>query len=178
MPPGARLVGKTLVGVRCADGTTWQTFVSADVRVDAPVWETTHALRAGEPLMNGDVVLGSAPMTLADIDAAAAVARGSGASSMRGLASLDGRSAAPLGRTIQRPVGAGRPLAAADIREEGRVNAGESVRVIYRGDGFSVASEGRTVGAADPGSNVQIRLASGAVVSGTLRGDRQVELPR
>ncbi len=140
------------------------------------MWQATHALRAGEPLMNGDVVLANATLTLADLDAAAAIARGAGPSAMRGLASLDGRNAAPLGRTIQRPVGAGRPLAAADLREEGRVNAGESVRVVYRGEGFSVASEGRTVGAADPGSNVQIRLASGSVVSGTLRADREVEL--
>ncbi len=178
VPPGARLVGKTLVGVRCADGTSWQTFVSADVRIEAPVWQATRALRAGEPLMNGDVVVANATLTIADVDTALAVARGSGASAMRGLASLDGRNAAPFGRTVQRPVGAGRALAAADLRDEGRVNAGETVRVVYRGDGFSVAAEGRTVAPADPGSNVQIRLASGAVVSGMLRGDREVELPR
>ena len=173
VPPGARLVGKTVVGVRCVDGANWQTFVAADVRVDAPVWQVARPLRAGEPLVAGDVVLATAVLAPADIE----VALGSG-SRARGLASIDGRTPAPLGRTVQRPVGAGRALAAADLREDGRVNAGEAVRVVYLGDGFSVSSEGRTVGAADPGSNVQIRLASGTVVNGTLRGDHRVELAR
>ena len=48
---------------------------------------------------------------------------------------------------------------------------------IRAGDGFSVASEGRAVGAADPGAMVLVRLASGSVVNGTLRADRRVELP-
>jgi flagella basal body P-ring formation protein FlgA len=178
MPPGARLVGKTVVGVRCADGSNWQGFLSADVRIDAPIWQVTHPLRAGEPLAESDVTFAMAAMSPADIDVAAASARtgGTNGTAMRGLASLDGRTPAPLGRTVQRPVAAGRALAAADVREEGRVNAGEAVRVVYLGDGFSVSSEGRTVSAADPGSNVQIRLASGAVINGTLRAGRQVEL--
>jgi flagella basal body P-ring formation protein FlgA len=178
--PGAHLVGRTIVAVHCIDGATWQTYVSADVRVEAPVWQTTRALRVGDPLANGDVTLVNAAMTVADIEVAAAVARGANGhgSPARGLASLDGRMPAPLGRSVQRPVGAGRALVAADLREEGRVAVGETVRVVYFGDGFSVSSEGRTVGAADPGASVQIRLASGSVVSGTLRTDHQVELAR
>ncbi len=180
VPPGARLNGRTVVAVRCIDGAAWQTFVSADVRVEAPVWQATRALRVGEPLSNGDVALSTAAMTTADIDVAASVARGGNGngSPARALASLDGRMPAPFGRTIQRPVGAGHALVAADVRDEGRVAVGETVRIVYLGDGFTVSSEGRTVGAADPGASVQIRLASGSVVHGTLRADHQVELSR
>ncbi len=178
VPPGARLSGRTLVGVRCADGTAWQTFVAAEVRVDAPVWQATRALKAGEPLATGDVVLAAMPLTPADVDAALAAARGSVARGSAGLATIDGRQPAPLGRVLLRPVGAGRALTASDLRDEGRLNAGETVKVVYQGDGFSVSSEGRTTGPADPGSAVQIRLASGGLVSGTLRADHLVELPR
>jgi flagella basal body P-ring formation protein FlgA len=172
LAPGARLVGKTLVGVKCLDGATWQTFVSVDVKVEAPVWQTTHALTAGSQVAAADLAPVLAPMTQADLDAAS----GRSNTVSRGLASLDGRNPPPVGRTLQRPVGAAHALVATDVREEGRVNAGDAVRVVYQGEGFAVTTEGRTVNPADPGSSVQIRLASGSVVSGTLRADRLVEL--
>ncbi|MGI9026445.1 MAG: flagella basal body P-ring formation protein FlgA [Burkholderiaceae bacterium] len=186
LPPGARLVGKTLVGIRCIEGASWQTFLAADVRVEAAVWQSTRALRAGDPLGSVDLVQAQAALTTADIDAAAAIARqgASGtantitAAPARGLATIDGRMPAPLGRIVQRPVAMGRALAASDLREAGRINPGDAVRVVYSGEGFSISSEGHSVGAADPGANVLIRLASGALVNGTLLADHRVELPR
>lgn len=181
LPPGARLAGKTTVGVRCLDGATWQTFLSANVRVEGPTWQTTRALRAGEPIADGDVAAVVAPLTAPDVDAAAALARtGAGRSTpaSQGLASLDGRQPAPVGRIALRSVPTGRALTSADVRDEGRVNPGDAVRVVYVGAGFSITSEGRSVGAADPGSPVTIRLASGTMVNGVLRADRLVELPR
>ncbi len=182
MPPGARLSGRTLVGVRCMDGAasgnggagaSWQTFVAVEVRVEGSVWQSTRALRAGEPLGAGDVTMTRAMLTAPDLDAA-----GRGTAAMRTMASLDGRLPAPVGRILQRPVAAGRALSASDVRDEGRVAPGDPVRVVYRGDGFAVSSEGHATGAADPGSTVSIKLSSGAVVAGTLRADRLVELPR
>ena len=179
VPPGARLAGRTLVGVRCLDGTgagtgaSWQTFVAAEVRVEGSVWQSTRALRAGEPLGAGDVTVTRAVLTAPDLEAT-----GRGNVAARSLASLDGRLPAPIGRIVQRPVAAGRPLAASDVRDEGRIAPGDPVRVVYRGDGFAVSSEGHATGAADPGSTVSIKLSSGAVVAGTLRADHLVELPR
>ena len=183
LPPGARLSGKTTVGVRCVDGATWQTFLTASVRVEASTWQATRALRAGETIADGDVVEAIAPLTAPDLDAAAALARtGTAANKVaatsRGLAALDGRQPAPVGRVALRAVPAGRALIAADVRDEGRINPGDAVKVIYVGNGFAVTSEGHSVGAADPGSTVMIRLAGGALVNGTLRADRLVELPR
>jgi flagella basal body P-ring formation protein FlgA len=183
LPPGARLAGKTVVAVRCNDGANWQTFLTAEVRVEAPIWQTTHALRAGETINGGDVVMTTAVMSAADLEVATSAARvgtttnGSTAAN-RGLASLDGRVPAPIGRIVQRPVAMGRALTASDVRDEGRINPGDAVRVVYTGDGFSVSSEGRSVGAGDPGTTISIRLASGALVNGTLRADHLVELPR
>jgi flagellar basal body P-ring formation protein FlgA len=174
IPPGARLVGKTLVGVKCLDGASWQTFVALDVHIEAPVWQAVRVLRPGEPLAAADLASTMAPLTTQDLDAAS----GRGNTLSRGFASLDGRQPPPVGRTLQRQVAPGHALVATDIREEGRVNAGESVRVVYQGEGFAISTEGRTVAPADPGASVQIRLASGSVVSGTLRADRQVEMAR
>lgn len=184
MPPGSRLSGKTVVGVRCVDGATWQTFLTANIRAEAPTWQTTRALRAGDAIGSGDVVAMTGTLTAPDLDAAAAVARaGSTAGkasndALRGLVSLDGRQPAPIGRIALRSVAAGRALTASDVRDEGRINAGDRVRVVYVGDGFAVSSEGQSMGAADPGARLMVRLASGTMVNGTLRGDHLVELPR
>ncbi len=177
LPPGARLTGRTLVGVRCADGSNWQAFVPAEIRVDAPSWTAARALRAGEIIAASDLAMTSVPMTQADLDAALVMSRGGNTGAARGMVSIDGRLPPPVGRVVLRPVATGRALASSDVRDEGRINAGEAVRVVYSGDGFSVTSEGRAVGPADPGTTIQIRLASGNVVNGTLRSDHLVELP-
>ena len=183
MPPGSRLAGRTTVGVRCVDGASWQTFLTATVRAEAPAWQSTRALRAGDPIAEGDVTPAMTVLGAPDLDAAAALARSGPASNKatatsRGLATLDARFPAPIGRVALRAVPSGRALTAGDVRDEGRVNPGDAVRVVYLGNGFSVSSEGHSVGSADPGSAVMIRLASGTLVNGTLRADRLVELPR
>ena len=180
LPPGARMASRTLVGVRCIEGASWQTFLSADVRVEAVTWQATHALRAGDPLGAGDVLPATAILTVSDVEAAMTAARAQAASaaSSQSMASLDGRSPAPLGRIVLRPVASGRALTVSDLRDEGRIGPGEPVRVVFRGDGFAVSSDGRSVGAADPGGAIAIRLASGALVNGTLRADHLVELNR
>lgn len=176
VPPGARLVGKTLVGIRCLEGANWETFLTADIRVEAPVWQTTHALRAGDIIGAADLKSVRAPLTTADLEAAAPATRQS--PQAQGLATIDGRAPAPLGRIVQRPVAMGRALATSDLREPGHVNPGDPVRVVYKGAGFSVSSEGRSVGAADPGAGILIRLESGTLVNGTLLADHRVELQR
>ena len=181
LPPGVRLTGRTVVGVKCADGSNWQVFVSAVVRVEGATWQATRALRAGEPLAAGDLALAPAVLNSNDLDAAAGMARSGAAqsaASLPSLASIDGRFPAPIGRVLQRPVAQGRALTASDVRDEGRVKPGDPVRIVYRGDGFSVSSEGHAVGAGDPGTTVSIRLASGALVNGLLKADHLVELPR
>lgn len=168
LPPGARLAGRTSVGIRCVDGANWQTLLSADVRIEAPVWQAVRPLRPGDTIGSADVVRAVAALTTADLDAARS----------RGMASIDGRQPAPIGRVAQRAVPGGRALAAGDLRDDGRINAGDAVRVVYQGAGFTVSSEGRSVGAADTGANVVIRLASGALVNGIVRADHRVDLPR
>lgn len=165
LPPGARLAGKTMVGVRCTDGATWQTFVAVDVRIDGPVWTTTRALRPGDVIGSADLVAGTAALSSVDFDA-----------NPRGLAALDGRAPAPVGSTMQRATGNGRSLAQVDVKQAGRVEPGEMVRLVYSGSGFAVSSEGRAVGAADPGATLLVRLASGSLVTGTLHDDRKVEI--
>src|SRR5436190_1763291 len=55
LPNGARLAGRTLVGVRCKEGNVWQTFVAAEVHIRAPVWVPSRPLSAGSQLTMADL---------------------------------------------------------------------------------------------------------------------------
>ena len=169
IPPGARLSGRTLVGVRCTAGASWQLFVPAEVRVTAPAWRAAAALKPGRVLTESDLVPAPAELGHADLELGG---------DARGIALIPATGVAPIGRTVARAVASGAALAGADLLDDARMNAGDTVRVVYEGDGFAIASEGRLVGAAGAGKAAQVRLASGTIVRGIARADRAVVLAR
>ena len=56
------------------------------------------------------------------------------------------------------------------------VRQGQTVRVISRGDGFSIQSEGRALNNASDGQVVQVRMPSGQTISGVVHSDGNVEV--
>lgn len=160
LPPGARQAGKTLVAVRCLEGRPWQIFLPADIHVEAPVWLTSRSLPAGQVLGPDDVTQRSVEI-------------GPEMGDMRPLTVARGVAA---GQTLARPLPAGVVLHLGDLRDLNRVAPGDEVDVVYSGVGFKVSGEGKTVGAASPGQTVQVRMASGTMVSGTLLNNRVVEI--
>jgi flagella basal body P-ring formation protein FlgA len=85
-------------------------------------------------------------------------------------------SGVALGQTLARPLPEGVVLRANDLRDLSRVSPGDAVSVVYSGVGFSVSSEGTTVGAASPGQSVQVRMAGGNMVTGVLTDGHVVEV--
>lgn len=160
LPPGARRSGRTLVAVRCLDGRPWQIFLPAEIHVEAPVWLTSRALPGGEVIAPQDVTQGSVEI-------------GSEEGDMRALSVARGVA---IGQTLARPLPAGVVLHISDLRDLNRVAPGDNVDVVYSGLGFRVSGEGRTVNAASPGQTVQVRMASGTMVSGILLDNRVVEI--
>jgi flagella basal body P-ring formation protein FlgA len=152
-PPGARPVGKTMVGIRCMSGRPWQVFLPADIHIEAPVWVSVQALPAGHVL---------APEDLAQRSQEVLVTEGENHT-------LTATDNPPFGATLARGVAAEAALRASDLHDASRIAAGDSVQVVYDGTGFSVESEGKSVNAAAPGQNVQVRMASGSTVSGVLQ---------
>ncbi len=156
-PPGARAWGHTNVTVRCAQEGGWSVFIPVTIRVVADYLVT------GRPLVQGQVV------TEADL------ARQTGDLSELPTGILtDARQA--VGRTAAMPMSAGRPLRGDMLRQLLAVQPGQSVKVVSKGPGFQVTNEGRALNAAADGQIVQVRLASGQVVSGIARNGGSVEV--
>jgi flagella basal body P-ring formation protein FlgA len=154
--PGARAWGKTTVGVRCT-APAWTIYVQAQVSVMTDYVAASVPLAQGQPIEPGQLVL-----LKGDI---AAMPNGI----LTDIAQAVGRS--PL---VSLPSGA--PLRSDTLKSRPVVQQGQAVRLVGIGANFSVASEAKAIGTAADGQVVQVRTASGTVVSGTARTGGVVEV--
>lgn len=158
LPSGTRLWGKARIGLRCLLGATrWNVYLPVTVQVFAPTLVATRALAAGSTLAAEDFALAEADIA----------ADPSPAIRMPALAA---------GRTLGRPLAAGEPLHQRDLRARQWFAAGETVRVVAQGNGYSVAGEAQAMSPGIEGQAVRIRTESGRILSGVAVAERQVEI--
>jgi flagella basal body P-ring formation protein FlgA len=157
VPPGARLWGRTNLGVRCMEGAAWQAYIPVTVRVYAPALVAARPLAAGEPLTDADVQIAEVELT-------------------REAPGVLTDPARLQGKVLGRNVAAGQALRADFLRAKPVLGAGEQVRVVYLGDGFQVSTEGKSLGPAGDGQPVRVQTAAGRVLTGVARADRTVEV--
>ncbi len=151
LPPGAKALGKTTVGIRCAT-PAWQLMLPATVSI------ATRYVASATPLAQGQS-LGAADLMLRDGD----------------LASLPPGVLTDLaqanGRTLQMPVAAGMPLSRQMLKTRPVVQPGQQVRLVAVGAGFSISGEGRALTGGAEGDLVQARTTGGQVVMGIAQAD-------
>lgn len=153
LPPGTQLIGKTNVGVRCK--TNWTLFVPVQIKV------TLTMLTASHPLQQGQL------LTAADI------------SSQNGEISQPGILTDPnqaIGKILRFSLGAGQILKQDMLRAPWSVTQGQSVKLQVKMEGLSISSEGKALNNAAEGQSVQVRTASGQVVSGIAGAEGVVEV--
>lgn len=147
LPDSARLWGRSRVGLRCERGATWRVFVPAAVRVYGPALAAAAALPAGRALVHADLVQ-------ADVD----------------LAETQSQAIAEpqlaLGRVLQRPLAAGQVLRAEHLKARVWFDAGDAVKVVARGSGFSAVGSGIALSSGVEGQVTRVRTESGRVLSG------------
>lgn len=66
------------------------------------------------------------------------------------------------------------PLTKSMIRQPWRVKAGQQVRVVASGEGFSINSEGRALNNVIVGQYARVRMDSGQIVSGKVDADGNI----
>lgn len=158
LPPGARPLGATRIGLRCAKGTTaWRVTLPMQVKVWAPALVARTALPVGTVLL-------AQHLQTAEVDLAARVD------------AAMGQQHDAIGRTLQRGLAAGDTLRSGDLKVLQYFNAGDTVRVVAVGSGFSISGEGQALGPGTAGRNAQVRLGGGRIVTGVATGERQVEV--
>jgi flagella basal body P-ring formation protein FlgA len=157
LQPGARAWGKTTVGVRCTAPSNWTIFVQAQVNVQAEYVAAALPLAQGQAIEQSQLVL----------------VKGDIAAMPNGIIT---DMAQAIGRTPTVSLAAGTPLRLDTLRSKPVVQQNQAVRLVLNGNGFSVSSEGRAIGTAGEGQVVQVRTASGTVVSGTAKAGGMVEV--
>lgn len=156
-PPGARLWGRTHIGVRCLGPNVWSVLVPVHISVSGQYVTTARALAAGQVLQPGDLATLAGDLT------------GQPAGIVTDPASA-------FGKTLKNSLAAGQPLRSDQLLAPLVIHQGQTVRLVSKGPGFSVSGEGKAINNAAEGQVAQIRMPSGQVVSGVAKGDGTAEI--
>lgn len=158
LPTGTRLWGKARIGLRCAQGPTpWNVYLPITVKVFGPAWVAATTLAAGAQLGPADLVQG-------EVDWAAE------------NAAVVTDPAQAIGRVLQRRLVAGQGVRSADLRPKQWFSAGEVVKLVAIGPGFTITGSGEALSHGIEGQPVRVRTDGGKVIVGQAAGDRRVEL--
>jgi len=124
IPAGARLWGRTTLGVRCVEGATWSVFLPVQIKVFAPAPVAARSIARGQAIGPDDVRFERVELTRWPAGALAAADQ------------LDGKLAA-------RAIVAGEPLHRDLLRTAPLIVPGDPVKIVFsRGEEF-VASPPR-----------------------------------
>lgn len=157
LPAGSRLWGKATVGVRCLGPAAWTIYIPVQVTVSGTYLLTTRPMAAGQLLGAGDIVMRSGDL-----------------SSLPANILTDPVQA--IGKTVKNGISAGQPLRSDYVIAPWAVQQGQSVRLVSKGSGFSVSSEGKALNNATDGQLAQVRTGAGQTVSGIARPGGVVEI--
>jgi flagellar basal body P-ring formation protein FlgA len=158
LPGGARLWGRAHVGMRCVDGTSrWNVFLPVEIKVYGPALVAARPLASGQPITPADIRLEEVELT-------------------REPAGVIADPALLEAKVASRALQPGTVLRSDQFRSKSVIVMGDQVKVVFIGEGFTIASEGKALMAAADGQQVRIQMESGRVVSGTARDGRKVEL--
>ncbi len=158
LPAGSRPWGRTRVGLRCVAGPThWNVYLPVTVHL----WASAPVLReprpAGHVLTEDDFMTGSADWA---------------AESEHPLT----ETRLVAGRVLSRALAAGEPVRDRSLRQRQWFSAGDMVRVVARGTGYSVSGEGQALTRGLDGQNTRVRTSSGRIVTGVAVAENRVEI--
>ncbi|RQV78231.1 flagellar basal body P-ring formation chaperone FlgA [Burkholderia anthina] len=158
LPTGARLWGRTTVGVRCAGERPWTVYLQAKVAVQATYYVAARQIAPGEPLSAADLVARDGDLTVLPL-------------------AVITDPAQAIGATALARISAGLPLRQDMLKSAASVSAGQTVRVVAAGPGFTISAEGSALANAAPGQSVRVRMAAGQIVTAIVKDAGTVEIP-
>lgn len=156
-PPGNRLWGKTMVGVRCGGPSSWTIYVPVQVRVFASYVVTNRPLVAGQILAETDLGTREGDLTTLPTGIVTGIDQG-------------------VGKALKNSVSGGQPLRGDMLLSPPVVLQGQDVKLLYKGANFSVSSEGKALNTAADGQVARARTDGGQTVSGIARPGGVIEI--
>ncbi|WP_175730591.1 flagellar basal body P-ring formation chaperone FlgA [Burkholderia ambifaria] len=158
LPTGARLWGRTTVGVRCAGERPWTVYLQAKVAVQATYYVAARQIAPGEPLTAADLVARDGDLTVLPL-------------------AVITDPAQAVGATALARISAGLPLRQDMLKSAASVSAGQTVRVVAAGPGFTISAEGSALANAAPGQSIRVRMGAGQIVTAIVKDAGTVEIP-
>lgn len=153
LPPGARLWGRSRLGLRCVQGpTAWNVFLPVTVKAYGPAWVLTRSVAPGTVLSAEDAME-------AEVDWAADVSP------------VAAKPELWVGHVAARALVPGQALRQSMVRPPQIFKVGAQVRVIAQGPGFAIAAMGQAMAAGAVGQTIRVRMDNGKVISGIVAED-------
>lgn len=156
LPGGAQLRGRVSVGVRCNASPRWTRYVQARIAIIGTYQAAARQIEAGQALVSADTVVREADMTTLP-------------------ASVVVDASQLVGRVALNRIAAGEPVRREQLHGVSLVQQGQTVKVVSRGQGFVVSTEGKAMTSGAAGALIQVRMQSGQLLTGTLGADGTVE---
>jgi len=156
VPPGVRLIGRAMLGLRCLDAANWVAYLPVDIKVWGPALVAGAAFSVNQSPTEADVRLEEVELS-----------REPGALT---------QPAQLADKMLVRGVAPGQVLRQEYFRQRPLLNPGDLVTLVYRGSGFTVSTEGRALSPAVAGQTVRVQTPSGKTLSGTAQSGRLVDV--
>ena len=158
IPVGTRLWGKTRLGLRCLDGVTkWNVFLPVTVKAYGAAWVIKGNVASGAVLTEADAIE-------TEVDWAEEVSP------------IASSPAQWVGQVAVRALTTGQALRQGMIRPAQVFQAGAQIRVVAKGAGFQISSDGQAMSAGVVGQPARVRMDGGRVMSGVVLDNRTVGL--
>ncbi|QKJ67644.1 flagellar basal body P-ring formation protein FlgA [Deefgea piscis] len=150
LPAGYRLVGNTMLRVKCVDGANWSFNLPTKISIAVNYAVAARPLAANQILDVGDIAMQQGDLAV-----------------LPGSVFLDPTPI--LGRTLNSPVSAGQALRQEQLRASMAILQNQKVKIIYRQDGIEITNEGIAMNAAAEGQPVRVRIDKNKIISGTAQ---------
>ncbi|SKC54126.1 flagellar basal body P-ring formation chaperone FlgA [Paraburkholderia hospita] len=150
LPTGARVWGRTTVGVRCSGERPWTLYLQAKVSIHATYFLASRSIAPGELLSAADLIARDGDLTLLPQAVITDPAQAVGSMSLM-------------------RVSAGLPLRRDMLKSADSVTIGQSVKVVAQGANFAISAEGSAMNNASPGQPVRVKTANGQIIQGIVK---------
>jgi flagella basal body P-ring formation protein FlgA len=158
LPVGARLWGKSRIGLRCLDtDTRWNISLAVAVKAIGVAWTVRNPVAPGVAIQLGDVVQ-------TEVDWA------------EESAPVLGEAATWEGQVATRLLSTGQTLRQGMVKAPQVFQAGAQIRVITQGRGFEASADAQALSAGVLGQPARVRLENGRVATGLVLDVNTVKL--
>lgn len=155
LPAGSQLIGRVSIGVRCLDAKGWSIFIPVQIKITRDLIISARPLAHGQIIHAEDIAKQRTETT-----------QNIGITNEKQV----------LGKVLRYSLSSGSILRTDMLRDPYSVKQGQSVRLIVRGSSFTLSSTGIALNNASEGETVQVRTASGRVISGIAGEEGSVQI--